>query len=185
MAQKDRADQEIDRNSLFPDNETKEISPEDVRDYETTVADSNFNLIDDDASNVSFSSPSYTATDVGGALNELKASGGAVLLEGTVEVGNIGTSGSAPVTGGFSLATKTIDDISTRVVVSFTSPLSNSDYIPNIVWAADTTAGNQAFQATTFEPLSRTINGFAFKVSERTSETQDLTAYIQIVQFNG
>lgn len=106
-----------------------------------------------------------------------------LLAEGTVLVGDVVSSGSASVTGDFASATKTSIDLSTEVSVVFNAALPGTNYLPIIMYNVPATLSNQAYQASAF--LSRSTTGFVFKISERAAESQNLTAFIRIVEFNG
>ena len=84
MAAKSRAEIASDIISEFPTNGNQEITAERLSDFETTVKDSNFNLIDDDAYDVSFSNADFASSNVGDALVEAKAGQVEILWMGTI-----------------------------------------------------------------------------------------------------
>jgi len=185
-SQKGRSDLNNQVQSNLPTNNSKAITATSHRDVLDSVSKSKFNLIDDDLNEIKFdkTGTNLDSDKSGDALKEVndKMSNALLILaKGTVNVGDIGTSGSANVTGDFGSATKTAIDVSTEVAVVFTTQLENSNYIPIISYKVSGTSGNQAFQASAF--VTKSTSGFTFKLSERTSEAQNITANILIVAF--
>jgi len=185
-AKKGRSDLNNQVQSNLPTNNSKAITATSHRDVLDSVSKSKFNLIDDDLNSIEFDNTgtNLNSDKSGDALKEVNdkmSNSLLVMAKGTVSIGDIGTSGSANVTGDFGSATKIAIDISTEIAVTFTDPLTNSNYIPIISYKVSATNGNQAFQASAF--ITKSTTGFTFKISERTAEAQNIIANILIVAF--
>ena len=72
MAQKTRVQLNQSSNIKFPDNNSKQITAERVRNYNSEEVESNYNLLDDTLSNIRVDDPSFTATNGLDALKEVR-----------------------------------------------------------------------------------------------------------------
>ena len=72
MAKRTRAEITAFNNSSFPDNSSKQITEEVLRNFEEAINESFFNLLDDDASDIKVDDVSFTADNVLDALKEVR-----------------------------------------------------------------------------------------------------------------
>jgi len=106
-----------------------------------------------------------------------------ILIEGTVNIGNIGGTGSLTVTGGFTSASKTdLGGGSILVTINFPT-IGTQNYIMNYNYLNNVVASNMD----TYPPIIRTkiSTSLSFTIEEGSGTTQDLTMLIQLKQFNG
>ena len=105
-----------------------------------------------------------------------------VLIKGTISFGNInGTpTGSIPVTGGLSTATKTNIGDSGTVDVTFPS-VGTSSYLPELF--ISTTDDNSNRGITTLKFRNRTPTGFQIGIGEVVNESQTITIFVKVTRF--
>ena len=106
MAQENRVDLKQTINDNIPDNITEDITPEKHREVEDNLTDSNFNLIDDDATHVNYTPtnspdwlPEGAPSEVGEGLDILAARTGTNPSQNVAYVSNVTTAGIAPERG--------------------------------------------------------------------------------------